>query len=51
MFSTDLFVVRQGDVRSTTLFSIYINYHAKESKCFHLGIPVDILVSIFVVCQ
>lgn len=32
--------VRQGDVLSTTLFSIYINDLAKEIKDLNLGIPV-----------
>ncbi len=50
-FETDLLSctsgVRQGDVLSTTLFSIYINDLAKEIKCMNLGIPVDdVLVSI-----
>ncbi len=40
LFSWDA-VVRQGDVLSTTLFSIYIHDLAKEIKCMNLGIPVD----------
>ncbi len=40
MFSYN-YGVRQGDVLSTTLFSIYINDLAKEIKCMNLGIPVD----------
>ncbi len=50
-FEKDMFScnsgVRQGDVLSTTLFSIYINDLAKEIKCMNLGISVDeFLVSI-----
>ncbi len=45
LFETDLVScnsgVRQGDVLSTTLFSIYINDHVKEIKCMNLGIPVN----------